>query len=341
MDDKGQKKPVRNALGRGLSALISAVPVPVVPHRMNYDNLAQDLKEPISDSMQEATSSSQISKSSENVPEGQVQYVKISSVENNPNQPRQDFSEQELSELTESIRTLGILQPVLVRPIPSKPGYFQVVAGERRWRAATRVGLEQLPVIVRDIDDKQTLEIALVENVQRSELNPLEEAQAYERLMNEFSLSQKEVAERVGKDRASVANISRLLKLPKEVQEFLRQGKISVGHAKAILTVKEPNAQLSLAKKAIAEDLSVRALESVVGRVVVLDGNHANSKKGLTAGKRAENSTTNFPEVIDRMRNVLGTKVNIKHSPSGKGKVEIEYFSEQELDRVVEQICKS
>ena len=326
--DAAKKKPVRQALGRGLSALISGVAVPVSPPPGIGDNLKlasalgateqRETTNPISNSEQEG-----------------IAYVPISSIHPNPSQPRQEFSERELEELTKSIKTLGVLQPVLVRRLQSGDGY-QIVAGERRFRAATRAGLQQLPVIIRFFDDKQALQIALVENVQRESLNPMEEAAAYHRLSEDFSLSQKEIAEQVGKDRATVANFIRLLSLPSLVQEHLKDGRITMGHAKAILTLREPSAQISLAKKVTEEGLSVRALEEIVSRVVVLDAGRPGIHRSAT---HARSQMSAFPEAVDRIRAALGTKVNIRHHRSGKGKIEVEYFSEAELDRLVEKIC--
>ena len=327
------KKPIRSVLGRGLSSLISSTPVAVAPHRMNVEkpafsrptehgNLAKDLD-------------------SENSKNEAVAYVNIELVTNNPSQPRQNFEQKELDELADSIKSLGVLQPILVRPtssVTSSVSKYEIVAGERRWRAAKLAKCQQVPVIIHEINDTQALEIALVENIQRASLNPIEEAQAYERLMNEFNLAQKDVAERVGKDRASIANIMRLLKLPQEVQSWLAKGTITSGHAKAILTVREPSAQISLAKKVISENLSVRALESIVSRVVVLDGSKPNLKQTTNRKASIESS---FPEVVDRIRNALGTKVSIRHKKVGSGKIEIEYFSEQELERIVDYICKN
>jgi ParB family chromosome partitioning protein len=216
---------------------------------------------------------------------------------------------------------------------------YEVVAGERRWRAAQRAGLAQIPVLIRDLDDLATLEIALVENIQRSNLTPLEEARAYQRLADDFSLSQKEIAERVGKDRASVANYMRLLALPQPVLELLQTGQITMGHAKAILTVKEPNAQIGLANKVVAENLSVRALEAIVSRVVVLDsGKKGKEKEANGSANGSYLRSADFPEVTDRLRTALGTKVLVRHHESGRGRIEIEYFSEQELDRLVDLI---
>lgn len=281
-----------------------------------------------------------------------VAYVPIAELRPNPNQPRQDFSEPELEELSTSIRTVGLLQPIVVRPIAAVDGpvRYEIVAGERRWRASQRAGLDIVPIISRALTDRETLELGLIENLQRENLNPVEHAIAYQRLAQEFSLSQAEIAERVGKDRASVANFMRLLKLPQEVLDNLRAGTISMGHAKAILSVREPSAQSSLAKKVASEGLSVRALEALVARVVVLDtGRRVKSsaspdgsigQPAAGQGSQERVGQVRFPEVTDKLRRALGTKVSILHTKSGRGRVEIEYFSEDELDRLVEHITR-
>jgi ParB family chromosome partitioning protein len=267
-----------------------------------------------------------------------VRYVPITDVVANPTQPRQEFKEEDLVELTSSITALGVLQPILVRiGVGTNQGKYEIVAGERRWRAATRANLKQVPVIVRSLSDRETLEIALVENIQRANLNPVEEALAYQRLMDEFGLSQSEVAERVGKDRATVSNFVRVLKLAPQSLDLLRDGSLSLGHAKALLTIKEPAAQVGLAKKVVDESLSVRDLEAIVSRSVVVEPGRITKTKAHNAHEAA----ASFPDIIDRMRLALGTKVIIRHHESGRGRVEIDYFSEQELDRLVEHICKS
>ena len=331
---KGKSK--KMGLGRGLSALISSSAVPVTP--------SQESAAPEPSTQEQNTSPSTEKREEKNVHMGvvstqasssglseRIRYLDISSIINNPDQPRKHFDETEIEDLSRSIKNNGVLQPVLVRPSKKHSGKYEIIAGERRWRAATKISLPQLPVIIRDISDREALEIAIIENVQRSNLSPLEEAEAYQSLIDQFSLSQKEVAERVGKDRASVANFLRLLKLPKEIKELMEKGLITMGHAKAILTVKEPSAQLSLARKVVKESLSVRALEAIVSRVVVLK----NNKKS----KKASSNPTAFPDVIDKMRRSLGTKVSIKHHQSGRGKIQLEYFSESELDRLVEKLC--
>lgn len=302
------------ALGRGLSALVSSVaPVPATQAQQLPDNTVDfDRQTPSTE------------------PTAGVLYVDIARITANPEQPRVDFPEQEISELSESIKALGVLQPILVRPWA---GGYQIVAGERRFRASMRAGLTQIPVLVKEFSDRETFEVALVENVQRLNLNPLEEAKGYQRLMDEFNLNAQEVAERVGKDRATIANLVRVLKLPQAVQDYLREGLITVGHAKAILTVKEPAAQTSLAQKVIDETLSVRALEAIVSREVVLE-----EPKRPRAGNRAE--TPEFPEIEERLRNSLATKVTIRRSKKG-GAIELHFFSDSELDRLIDILSTS
>jgi len=192
-----------------------------------------------------------------------------------------------------------------------------------------------VPVLIRDLSERETLEIAIVENVQRQGLNPIEEALGYQRLIEDFSLSAQEVAERVGKDRASVANFVRLLKLPPVIQEMLKDGRLSVGHAKAILTVKEPVAQIGLANKIVAENLSVRAIEAIVSREVVFD---APKKGGAKNGASASQNEPIYPELEERLRNVLGTKVTIERSRKG-GKIELHFYSDEELDRLIQLLA--
>jgi ParB family chromosome partitioning protein len=310
---KNLKKNTRSALGRGLSALVSSVPaVPVVPQQAPANATDVPTEKPLAG----------------------VTFLPLAELRPNPTQPRTHFSEQEVAELAESIKVLGVLQPILVRRYNNE---YQIVAGERRFRAATRAGLTQVPVIIKELDERQTLEIALVENVQRQNLNPLEEAKGYQRLMDEFSLSAQEVAERVGKDRATVANLVRILRLPVGVQEMVADGRISVGHAKAILTVKEPSAQTNLANKVIAEALSVRALEAIVSRVVVFDtAKKSNDEKDV---KKSRESAV-YPELEERLRNAIGTKVSIHRTKQG-GSIELHFFSDAELDRLVEILSTS
>ena len=325
------RKIVRSSLGRGLSSLISASAVPIAqtPAPQVPENI--DKPETVTPSQ---TGSEQAASGGD-----QVRYVSIELLQPNRDQPRQHFAEAELVELAASLRSLGLIQPILVREITGQ-GKFEIVAGERRFRAASLAGLKEVPVIVRALSDRETLEVALVENIQRQNLNPLEEAKAYQRLMDEFSLTAAQVAEKVGKDRATVANVVRIIKLPVPVLEMIQDGRLSLGHAKAILTVKEPSAQISLAQKVQSENLSVRALEAIVSRSVQLEplkpfGLEKGARGATQGGKKPV-----FPELEDRLRNSLGTKVSIHHSPSGKGRIELHYFSEGELDRLIEILGK-
>jgi ParB family chromosome partitioning protein len=318
----GLKKGARPALGRGLSALVStAVSTPQLPTQepaVNTDTPVTPVATTPPVVAQETKGESPT-------------VINISEIIANPGQPRQEFSDQELNELSESIKSLGVLQPIMVRPYA---GGYQIVAGERRFRAATRAGLSQVPVIIRDLTERETFEIAMVENIQRQSLNPIEEAKGYQRLMDDFSLSVQEVGERVGKDRATVANTARLLKLPSIVQDMVRDGRITAGHAKAILTVKEPVAQISLANKVVAENLSVRAIEAIVSRTVVFDSPKKAGEEGEVVAQKTPHIPA-YPELEERLRNSLGTKVTIRKARKG-GQVELHYFSDAELDRLVQ-----
>ncbi len=341
------QKKGRTALGRGLSALISN-PVSVSrtqPASPVTDEPLSVVSSPVA--APEPASSVEAAEPTNIVPfanKNRVNFVAVTKIVNNPSQPRQVFGETELRELADSIKTHGVLQPVLLRAAKSQDhqGMYEIIAGERRWRAAQLAGLAEVPAIIHEIGDREALEIALVENIQRANLNPVEEAEAYQRLLDEFSLSQNEIAERVGKDRSSIANFLRLLKLAPEVLTMVREGKLSMGHAKAILTIKEPAAQLSLARKCLEESLSVRAVEAIVSRTVVLEPEKKVAPvKASSVTEEAPSGMVSFPETTDRLRQMLGTKVTIRHHPTGRGRIEIEYFSEQELERVVDIVCKT
>lgn len=254
--------------------------------------------------------------------------VKLSKIEPNMDQPRQNFSDEQLQELAASISQYGVLQPLLVQ---KKGDSYEIVAGERRWRAAKIAGLKEVPVVIREYSPQQAMEIALIENVQREDLNPIEEALAYQKLMQEFQLKQEEIAERVSKNRTTITNSMRLLNLMPEVQQMLVEGRISSGHARALLTVENTDIQLQLAKKIEQEKLSVREVE----RLVKLLGKEKKEKK-----KKPEDETLEliFHDLEDRMKTIMGTKVNISRKDKNKGRIEIEYYSESELERIVELI---
>ena len=259
---------------------------------------------------------------------GKELMVKVTSIEPNREQPRKDFNEEAMGELAESMKVYGVLQPLLVQ---KKGDYYEIIAGERRWRAAKLAGLKEVPVVIREYTKQQTMEIALIENVQREDLNAIEEAKAYQRLIQEFELKQEEIAARVGKSRVTITNSMRLLMLDERVQEMLIQNQITGGHARALLTVEDGELQYKLAGKIIAENLSVREIEKIVKSL---------SKKKNPKEKNVEDESLAliFRDLEERMKSAMGTKVSINRKDKNKGRVEIEYYSESELERIVELI---
>ena len=249
--------------------------------------------------------------------------LKVSEIEPNRDQPRKAFDEAQLEELADSM-----LQPLLVQ---KRGESYEIIAGERRWRAAKLAGLKTVPVVIREYSPQQAMEIALIENVQREDLNPIEEALAYQRLMQEFSLKQEEIAERVSKNRTTITNCMRLLNLAPEVQQMLIERRITSGHARALLAVTDPSQQIDLAKKVEQERMSVREVE----KAVKLLGKEKKEKKKTPVDEAVE---LVFQDMENRMKTVMGTKVNISRKDKSKGKIEIEYYSEAELERLVELI---
>lgn len=260
--------------------------------------------------------------------EGGEFFLKLSKIEPNREQPRKDFGEEQLQELADSIRRYGVLQPLLVQ---KNGNLYEIIAGERRWRAAKLAGVKEVPVVVREYNKQQAMEIALIENVQREDLNPIEEAVAYQRLMQEFHLKQEEIAERVSKNRSTITNSMRLLNLAPEIQQMLIDGLISSGHARALLAVSDTQQQLELADRIVREHLSVREVEKLCKAL----GKAPKEKKKV---KEDEALELIFKNLEERMKTVVGTKVNINRKDRSKGKIEIEYYSEAELERIVELI---
>ena len=256
--------------------------------------------------------------------------VKVSLIEPNRDQPRKDFNEEELQELAESIKNYGVLQPLLVQ---KKGTSYELIAGERRWRAAKLAGLREVPVVLREYNKQQAMEIALIENVQRSDLNPIEEAQAYQQLVKEFHLTQEEIAVRVSKNRATITNAIRLLKLDSQIQDLLIKGMISSGHARALLSLEDGQLQKKAAQEILDRGLSVRETEKLVKKM----GKDL-SPKEEKAEKRDDALTLIFRELEERMKSIMGTKVSIHNKDKNKGRIEIEYYSEAELERIVEMI---
>lgn len=254
--------------------------------------------------------------------------VKLSMIEPNRNQPRKDFNEDQLQELADSIKQYGILQPLLVQ---KRENYYELIAGERRWRAAKLAGLKEVPVVIREYSQQESMEIALIENVQRADLNPIEEAQAYQRLMQEFGMRQEDIAQRVSKNRATITNSMRLLKLEAEVQKMLAEDRITGGHARALLAIEDPKVQVQLAEKIERDKMSVRDVERMVKLI-------ARKPRAKTAGQPDEALELIFKELEERMKSAMGTKVIISRKDRNKGRIEIEYYSESELERIVELI---
>ncbi|MDI6895378.1 MAG: ParB/RepB/Spo0J family partition protein [Bacillota bacterium] len=255
--------------------------------------------------------------------EGQVQDIPVEQVRPAPGQPRQKVAEEGLAELAQSVRAHGVLQPVLVRPVS---GGYELVAGERRWRAAVMAGLSSIPAIVRDVGEAERLELALVENLQRQDLNPMEEAGGFRQLMERFGYTQEQLAARVGKSRSYVANALRLLGLAPAVQEMVEAGRLSAGHARALLAISEQGLQVATAESLVRRGASVRQAEEMVRREV-----------GQGARRRAPRGTGSWGTWEDRLRQTLGTKVFIR-GDEARGRIEIQYFSRQDLERLLEML---
>lgn len=255
------------------------------------------------------------------------QMLKINQVEPNRDQPRKHFEEDALLELADSIKQYGVLQPLLVR---KRKDYYEIIAGERRWRAAKLAGVKEVPVIIKEYTEQQAVEIALIENIQRENLNPIEEAMAFKKLLTEFNLKQDEVAERVSKSRTAVTNSMRLLKLGEKVQQMIIDEMITTGHARALLAIDDEEQQYLLATKIFDEKLSVRETEKLIKSL-------KNPKKQVKVVKTVENAFV-YDDLAEKMKRVLGTKVSISPKGNGKGKIEIEYYSDDELERMFEMI---
>ena len=257
---------------------------------------------------------------------GPETLVNITKVEPNREQPRKNFDEDALLELSESIKQYGLLQPILVQ---DRKDYYEIIAGERRWRAAKLAGLKQVPVIIKNLTDQEIVEISLIEYIQRENLNPIEEAQAYKRLLNEFHLKQDEVAERVSKSRTAVTNSMRLLKLSDDVQRMVIDEMITTGHARALLGVEDPAEQYNLAQRIFDEKLSVREVEKIVKNM----GKPVKPKKEKVVDKSMQ---VIYDDISEKLKTQLGTKVNIVPKEDGSGKIEIEFYSHDELDRILD-----
>ena len=293
----------RNGLGKGLDSLI--------PNKA--EKVAKTEKVQATVKKDEQTGTGEI-------------LVKINQVEPNRDQPRKDFDEDSLMELADSIRQFGILQPLLVQ---KKKDYYEIIAGERRWRAAKLAGIKEIPIIVKEYTDQEIVEISLIENIQRENLNPIEEAAAYKRLLEEFHLKQDEVAERVSKSRTAVTNSMRLLKLSPRVQQMIVDDMRRTGHARALLAIDDEEQQFQIANRIFDEKLSVRETEKLVKLL-------KNPKKEVK--KQKPEHTFVYENLEEHMKSIIGTKVSVNPKANGKGKIEIEYYSDQELERIYDLI---
>ena len=285
------------------------------------DSLIPDNK-----SMKSVTSEKTVESKEDAAAKSGVQVMKINEVEPNRDQPRKNFDEDALLELSDSIKQFGVLQPLLVR---KRKDYYEIIAGERRWRAAKLAGVKEVPVIEKEYTDQEILEIGLIENIQRENLNQIEEAIAYKRLLEEFNLKQDEVAERVSKSRTAVTNSMRLLKLSDKVQQMIIDDMISTGHARALLAIDDPELQYTLANKIFDEKLSVRETEKLVKEI-------KNPKKPKE--KKPVANSFIYQDLEEKMKSVFGTKVSIASKGKGKGKIEIEYYSDDELEHLFDMM---
>lgn len=312
----------KSALGRGLSALLPS----------------QDERE----DEREKSSGDDVSRSQlyrfedGNRLVGRVAEVEVENIRPNPYQPRQEFNDDALDELAASIKQLGIIQPITVRALGE--GKFEIISGERRLRAARRAGLGRVPAFVRKANTEQMLEMALVENVQREELNPIEVALGYQRLMEECGLTQEKVSERVSKSRATVANFLRLLRLPPRIQAALRDKEVAMGHARALITVDEEEVQIDLLKQTIDEDLSVREVERRVREYQKEDGEDEVPSEPVQETVGPDRENLQVEEFRNKLRSRFSTQVQIRHKSDGEGKIEISYYSSEDLERIMEML---
>lgn len=303
----------KRGLGRGLSNLIPT----------------DDTTEDVTTKTSKQTKTGTVTKTE--VVKKVEQTLNINRIEPNKNQPRKEFNEDALQELADSIKQFGVIEPLVV---VKRKGYYELIAGERRWRAARLAGLKEVPVVIKDYDDQQIVEIALIENIQREDLNPIEEAHAYERLIQEFNLTQDEVAERVSKSRTTVTNALRLLKLTEKVQQMLIDDMLSTGHVRALITIADPQLQYETAMYIFDKKLSVRETESYVKKLLY------KKPKEKTSEKEDPELSFLYKAIENRLKESLGTKTTIKAKTKDSGKIEIEYYSQEDLERITQLLAQ-
>lgn len=313
----------RGGLGKGLDSMIPILDSTAIKKKTGRTAID---KEALQNAAKEAHKHQKEKMEFEGKPGEQVQIVKLTKVEPSREQPRKQFDADALQELAESIKQFGVLQPLLVQ---KKEDYYEIIAGERRWRASKLAGLKEVPVIVKEFTEQEAVEISLIENIQREDLNPIEEAMAYKRLMEEFHLKQDAIAERVSKSRTAVTNSMRLLKLDDRVQQMLIDEMISTGHARALLALESKDAQAEAAVKVFDEKLSVRETERLVKELL-----NPVQKKEEKPKNQAEELV--YKNLEEKIKQIIGSKVAINRRTDNKGKIEIEYYSQEELERIVE-----
>lgn len=313
----------RGGLGKGLDSMIPVLDSTATKKKTGRTAID---KEALQNAAKEAHKHQKEKMEFEGKPGEQVQIVKLTKVEPSREQPRKQFDADALQELAESIKQFGVLQPLLVQ---KKEDYYEIIAGERRWRASKLAGLKEVPVIVKEFTEQEAVEISLIENIQREDLNPIEEAMAYKRLMEEFHLKQDAIAERVSKSRTAVTNSMRLLKLDDRVQQMLIDEMISTGHARALLALESKDAQAEAAVKVFDEKLSVRETERLVKELL-----NPVQKKEEKPKNQAEELV--YKNLEEKIKQIIGSKVAINRKTDNKGKIEIEYYSQEELERIIE-----
>ena len=297
----------KKGLGKGLDSLI--------PMGSEIENITKPVKK---------------AKNEPKTNENGVIELKVNQIEPNREQPRKNFDEDALQELADSIKKHGIIQPLVVQ---KKGEYYEIIAGERRWRAAKIAGLKHIPVVIKDYSEQEMVEIALIENIQRQDLNPIEEAMAFKQLMQEYDLKQDELAERVSKSRTAVTNSMRLLKLPQKIMEMVINNELSSGHARTLLSIEDEDLQIKVAELVILKQMSVRETENYVKK---LQSNKNKSKDT----KNTDNDFV-YRDIENRIKEIVGTKVKVNHKNNGKGKIEIEFYSDDELERIYDLFLKT
>ena len=324
-------------LGRGLDALIPQS-APKAEEFQKKEDAAEQIP---ADESEENVSRETLEEEKENIQRDRTERrrrettLRVSQIEPNRSQPRKTFDEDALEELADSIRQYGLIQPIMVQ---KREGYYEIIAGERRWRACMKAGLKEVPVIIREYDDQKIMELSLIENLQREDLNPMEEARAYKRLMEEFGLTQEEIAGRVSKSRPVIANALRLLKLDERVQTMVEQGDISMGHARALLPLEIPEEQLSVAQEIVEKQLSVRETEKKV-KEILNTGNTSETTRTKTGEQEEDPSIAIiYKQIEERLQQNLHTKVSIQRKRNGHGKLLIDFYNSDDLEKIIDRL---